>query len=39
METAEIGAELTALLAAEARAGIDVRNRTCMKLDLAGVRH
>jgi len=39
MEAAEIGAELTALLAAEARAGIDVRNRTCMQLDLSGVRH
>lgn len=39
MEAAEIGTELTALLAAEARAGIDIRNRTCMKLDLSGVRH
>ena len=39
MQTAEIGAELAALLGEEARAGIDTRNRTCMKLSLAGVRH
>jgi len=39
MEAAEIGAELAALLAEEVDAGIDIRNRTCMKLVLSGVRH
>ena len=35
MEPSEIGEELTSLLHEEGEAGIDVRKRVCMKLDLA----
>jgi len=39
MGPAEIGAEMTDLLSEEARAGIDVHKRICMKLDLTQTRH
>ena len=39
METAELGAELMALLTQEGQAGIDLGKRVCMKLDLSQTRH
>ena len=39
MEPAELGEELAFLLAEEGKAGIDVRRRLCMKLDLTQTGH
>ena len=39
MEPAELGAELAFLLVEEGQAGIDVRKRVCMKLDLTRTGH
>lgn len=39
MEPAELGEALASLLAEEGKAGIDVRKRLCMKLDLTPERH
>ena len=39
MEPAELGEELALLLAEEGKAGIDVRRRLCMKLDLTQTGH
>ena len=39
MEPAELGEELAFLLAEEGTAGIDVRKRLCMQLELTQIRH
>ncbi len=39
MQAADLGEEVRMLMAAEGRAGIDMRKRVCMKLDLSQMRH